>query len=65
MDSSEHTARIEPLSRKKEKDPQGNTIILSSRINFEDPTALLQTRTLLANIIRGNLNSKSNSCPNQ
>ncbi|CAD8084459.1 unnamed protein product [Paramecium primaurelia] len=65
MDSSAHTVRIQPLSKKKEKDPKGNTKILSSRINFEDPTALLQTRTLLANFIRGNLNSKTNPCPNQ
>ncbi|CAD8099218.1 unnamed protein product [Paramecium sonneborni] len=65
MDSLESTVKIIPLTRRKEKVIKGNTKILSSRINFEDPTPLLQTRTLLANIIMGNQNSQSNVWPKQ
>ncbi|CAD8165771.1 unnamed protein product [Paramecium octaurelia] len=65
MKSAAHTVRIYPLSTSNEKDTQGNLRILSSRINFEDPTPLFQTRTLLANFITENRQSQSNSQPEQ
>ncbi|CAD8167408.1 unnamed protein product [Paramecium pentaurelia] len=65
MNSSADTVKIQPLKRNKEKETQRNIRILSSRINFEDPTILLQSRTLLANFIRGNQISQSNPQSNQ
>ncbi|CAD8098602.1 unnamed protein product [Paramecium sonneborni] len=60
MDSSPPTVKTYLLVKNQQINFKENTKILSSKINFEDPTALYKTRNLLANMIKGNFQFQSN-----